>query len=106
MKIYTARLPAFQLEMKKIFYGTFLFGISTTITILGLVLTSDFLARHGLIYILLTLAAFITTGCAIWAGTKVIFKRDVGKKATDILLLFFSSLHMLFIGLIMLLIII
>jgi hypothetical protein len=30
----------------------------------------------------------------------------VGKKATDILLLFFSSLHILFIGLIMLLIII
>jgi hypothetical protein len=105
MKIYTRRLDALQLEMKKVFYGTFVFGIATTIIMFVLVLTSDFLARNGLIHILLTLAGFILTICAIWAGITVIFKSDVGKKAIDIILLFFSSLHVLFIGLILLLLI-
>ena len=105
MKIYTGRLHALQLEMKKVFYGTFIFGIATTIIMLVLVLTSDFLARHGLIHILLTLAGFILTICAIWVGITVIFKSDAEKKAIDIILLFFSSLHVLFIGLILFLLI-
>lgn len=106
MKTYTGRLPVLQLEMKKVFYGTFLFGIATTMIMFVLVLTSDFLYRHGLVHVLLTLAGFIMTSCAIWSGIKVIFKSGAGKKATDLLLLFFSSLHMLFIGLILVLLII
>ena len=105
MKTCTRRLPALELEMKKIFYGTFLSGIATTMTIFVLVLTSDFLARHALIQLFLTLAAFILTSCAVWTGIKVIFKSDVGKKANDILLLFFSSVHVLFVGFILLLLI-
>jgi hypothetical protein len=103
--MYTGRSQTLQLDMKKVFYGTFLSGITATFIMLFLVLTSDFLARHGLIHILLILAGFILTICAIWAGINVIFKSDLEKKATDILLLFFSSLHVLFIGLILLLVI-
>lgn len=105
MKTYTGRLLVLQLEMKKVFYGTFLFGIGTTVTMFVLVLTSDFLYRHGLVHLLLTLAGFIMTSCAIWSGFKVIFKSGAGKKATDLFLLFFSTLHMLFIGFVLLLII-
>ena len=105
MKIYTGRLHALQLEMKKVFYGTFIFGIATTMTILVLVFTSDFLARHGLIHILLPLAGFIMTIFAIWAGITVIFKSGMGKKVIDIILLFFSGVHVLFILLILLLLI-
>jgi hypothetical protein len=97
-----ARSHVLQLDMKKVFYGTFLFGITATCIMLFLVLTSDFLARHGLIHILLVLAGFILTICAVWAGIKVIFKSDLEKKASDIILLFFSGLHVLFIGLILL----
>lgn len=105
MKIYTGRLHALQLEMKKVFYGTFVFGITSTIIMFVFVLTSDFLAHHGLIHMLLPLAGFILTICAIWAGITVIFKSDVGKKTIDIILLFFSGVHVLFIGLILLLLI-
>jgi hypothetical protein len=91
--------------MKKVFYGTFIFGIATTITIVVLVFTSDFLARHGQIHILLPLAGFILTTCSIWAGIIVIFKSGVGKKLIDIILLFFSGVHVMFVGLILLLII-
>ena len=105
MKTYTGRLPALQLEMKKVFYATFLFGIATTFTMFFLVLTSDFLARHGLIHILLTLAGFLLTCCAIWAGIQAIFKSDVGEKTIDIIFLFFSSVHVLFSGLILILLI-
>jgi hypothetical protein len=42
------------------------------------------------------------TICAMWVGIKVIFKSDLEKKTTDIILLFFSGLHVLFIGLILL----
>lgn len=96
------RSHVLKLYMKKVFYGTFLFGITTTLIMFFLVLTSDFLARQGLIHILLILAGFILTICAIWVGIKVIFKSDLEKKTTDIILLFFSGLHVLFIGLILL----
>lgn len=102
IKIFMKRSHVLQLDMKKVFYGTFLFGITTTFIMLFLVLTSDFLARHGLIHILLILAGFILTICAIWVGIKVIFKSDLEKKTTDIILLFFSGLHVLFVGLILL----
>ena len=105
MKTNTGILSSLQMKKKKVFYGTFLFGIATTMTMFVLVLTSDFLYRHGLVHLLLNLAGFIMTCCAIWSGINVIFKSGAGKRATDLLLLFFSSLHMLFIGLILLLII-
>ena len=105
MKANIGNTHFFQLEMKKVFYGTFSFGILTTFIIFVLVLTSDFLARNGLIQILLTLAGFILTIFAIGSGIKVISRSGVEKKATDIILLFFSSLHALFIGFILLLLI-
>jgi len=99
------RSHVLQLDMKKVFYGTFLFGIATTMVMFVLVLTSDFLYRHGLVHLLMALVGFMMACCAIWSGIKVIFKNGEGKKATDLLLLFFSSLHVLFIGFILLLII-
>ncbi len=105
MKIYPERLHFIQLEPKKFFYGTFLTGISTTIIMFVLILTSDFLAKHAQIHILLVLAGFILTICAIWTGITVIFKSGMGKKAIDIIILFFSSLHALFASLILILLI-
>ena len=106
MKIYPERLHVLQLEPKKIFYGTFLSGIATTLIMFLLILTSDFLARHGFFYILLTLTAFLLTICAVWAGITAIFKSGIRKKATDVIVLFFSSLHALFAGLILILLIV
>ena len=105
MKIYPERLHVLQLEPKKIYYGTFLSGIATTLIMFLLILTSDFLARHAHIYILLVLTGFILTTCAIWTGITVIFKSGMGKKAIDIIILFFSSLHALFASLILILLI-
>jgi hypothetical protein len=106
MKTHTIGLHFLQLETKKVFYGSFLSGISTTLIMLFLILTSDFLARHGLIHILLTLMGFLLTTCAVWAGITAIFKSGMGKKATDVIVLFFSSLHALFAGLILILLIV
>jgi len=103
MKIYPERLHVLQLEPKKIFYGTFLSGIATTLIMFLLILTSDFLARHGFFYILLTLTAFLLTICAVWAGISSIFQSGMVKKATDVIVLFFCSLHALFAGLILIL---
>ena len=105
MKIYPERLHFIQLEPKKFFYGTFLTGIATTVIMFVLILTSDFLAEHAQIHILLVLAGLILTICAIWTGITVIFKSGMGKKAIDIIILFFSSLHALFASLILILLI-
>jgi len=105
MKIYPERLHLIQLEPKKFFYGTFVTSIATTVIMFVLILTSDFLAKHAQIHILLVLAGFILTICAIWTGITVIFKNGISKKAIDIIILFFSSLHALFASLILILLI-
>lgn len=105
MKLHVGRTRLLKLELKKFFYGSFAFAIATTFIMFVLVLTSDFLARHGLIHILLTLAGFILTICAIWAGITAINKCGTAKKAEDIIVLFFSSLHALFTGFILFLLI-
>ena len=103
MKINTVRLHFLQLERKKVFYGSFLFGISTTLIMFILILTSDFLAHHGLFYILLTVTGFLLAICAVWAGIAAIFQSGMRKKVTDVIVLFFSSLHALLAGLILIL---
>ena len=95
----------FPLEITKIFYGASIFSFSTTIITAVLVLTSDFLARHELIHILLPFAGFTLTMCAIITGTTIIFKSGKEKKTIDIMLLFFSILHVLYVGFILIIII-
>ena len=106
MKINNAGITySFPLEISKIFYGASLLSFSTTIITTFIVLTSDFLARYGLIHILLPFAGFTLTMCAIITGTKVIFKSGKEKKTIDIMLLFFSVLHVLYVSFILIIII-
>lgn len=105
MKTQTLGLGSLQLEPKKVFYGSFLSGISTTLIMFFIILTSDFLARHGFIHILLTLTGFLLTICAVWTGIKAIFQSGMGKKVTDVIVLLCSSLHALFAGFILILLI-
>jgi hypothetical protein len=107
MKINIAEnTHSFPLEMTKVFYLASIFSFSTTIITTVLVFTSDFLARHGLIHILLPFAGFGLTIFAIITGTTVIFKSGKEKKIIDIMLLFFSLLHVLFVGFILIILII
>ena len=89
---------SFQLEMTRIFYGAFLLSLVITLSINVLVYTSDFLARHEFILLLLPLTSVSLTLCAIIAGISVIFKGERGKRPLDIIALFFSILHILFVG--------
>ena len=90
-----------QLEMTKIFYGSLLLSFSTTVVTTILVFTSDFLARHGLILLLLPSAGLTLTLCAIIAGITLIFKSERGKTPLDFIVLFFAFLHVLFVGFIL-----
>jgi hypothetical protein len=87
-----------QLEMTRVFYGALFLSLSTTVVTTILVFTSDFLARHGLILLLLPSAGFTLTLCAIIAGITLIFKREKGKSSLDYIVLFFAFLHIFFVG--------
>jgi hypothetical protein len=91
-------VQSYQFEMTRVFYGAFLLSLATTFSINVLVFTSDFLARHEFILVLLPFTSLTLTLCAIIAGISVIFKGERGKRPLDIMALFFSILHILFVG--------
>lgn len=89
---------SFHLEMTKVFYGSFVFSLATTILTTIVIFTSDFLARHGLLHLLLQMTGFALAFCAITAGIAVLLKSGGGEKAIHGMVLFFSILHILFLG--------
>lgn len=89
---------SFQLEMTKVFYGSFVFSLATTILTTILIFTSDFLAHHGLLHLLLQMTGFALAFCAITAGIAVLVKSGKSEKAIHVMVLFVSILHILFLG--------
>lgn len=89
---------SFHLEMTKVFYGSFVFSLATTVLTTILIFTSDFLARHGLLHLLLQMTGFVLAFCAITAGTAVLLKDVSGEKIIHGMVLFVSFLHILFLG--------
>jgi hypothetical protein len=97
---------SFQLEMTKVFYGSFVFSLATTILTTILIFTSDFLAHHGLLHLLLQMTGFALAFCAITAGIAVLVKSGRSEKAIHVMVLFVSILHVLFLGYILITLII
>jgi hypothetical protein len=89
---------SFHLEMTKVFYGSFVFSLATTLLTTILIFTSDFLAHHGLLHLLLQMAGFALAICAITSGITVLLKSGRGEKAIHGMVLFVSFLHILFLG--------
>jgi hypothetical protein len=85
-------------EMTKVFYGSFVFSLATTLLTTILIFTSDFLAHHGLLHLLLQMTGFALAFCAITAGIAVLAKSGRSEKAIHGMVLFVSFLHILFLG--------